>query len=241
MVNKFDLNGSLDFDLLQRVYAARHRLHIPEFLAPESAQRLLTHLQSQTDWPMVFNSGPQIYELNTDIMSQTSVHQREQLDRAIYDAASDKFQFRYRSIRISDDVQERLLSKSLLADFANFLSSEKVLDVFQKITGRVDFNFADAQATCYIAGDFLTSHDDAVANKNRRAAYVMNLTPRWRAECGGLLMFHGSDGHIDEAYVPRFNALNIFTVPQIHSVSQVTPAAPAPRYAITGWLRELQK
>jgi Rps23 Pro-64 3,4-dihydroxylase Tpa1-like proline 4-hydroxylase len=29
-----------------------------------------------------------------------------------------------------------------------------------------------------------------VAGKNRVAAYVLNLTPRWRVEWGGLLMFH---------------------------------------------------
>jgi Rps23 Pro-64 3,4-dihydroxylase Tpa1-like proline 4-hydroxylase len=37
--------------------------------------------------------------------------------------------------------------------------------------------------------------------------------------------------------MPKFNTLDLFAVPQQHSVSMVTPAAPVRRYAVTGWLR----
>ena len=97
--------------------------------------------------------------------------------------------------------------------------------------------FADAQATAYAPGDFLTGHDDAVGGKKRLAAYVFGLTPVWRVEWGGLLLFHGSDGDVDAGLAPRFNTLNVFAVPQTHSVSMVTRAAPSRRYSITGWLR----
>ncbi len=58
-----------------------------------------------------------------------------------------------------------------------------------------------------------------------------------RAEWGGLLMFHGNDGNIEEAFTPAMGALRIFAVPALHSVSYVTPLAPEPRLSITGWLR----
>ncbi|MBX9747268.1 MAG: hypothetical protein K2X34_10220, partial [Hyphomonadaceae bacterium] len=47
----------------------------------------------------------------------------------------------------------------------------------------------------------------------------------------------GEDGHIAEAYTPRWNALNILKVPQPHAVSVVAPFAHGARYSITGWLR----
>ena len=36
---------------------------------------------------------------------------------------------------------------------------------------------------------------------------------------------------------PGFNTLDVFAVPQLHSVSRVAPEAAYRRYAITGWLR----
>jgi SM-20-related protein len=38
--------------------------------------------------------------------------------------------------------------------------------------------------------------------------------------------------------VPSFNTLDLFAVPQRHSVSIVTPSAQHRRYAVTGWLRK---
>ena len=71
-----------------------------------------------------------------------------------------------------------------------------------------------------------------------KAAYVLNFTPRWSPDWGGILNFIDRDGHVAEGYTPAFNALNVFRVPQLHSVSCVSPYAQAGRYSITGWLRE---
>lgn len=49
-------------------------------------------------------------------------------------------------------------------------------------------------------------------------------------------MFH-RDGVRVEALAPGFNCLDLFAVPQMHSVSQVTHAACFPRLSVTGWMR----
>jgi Rps23 Pro-64 3,4-dihydroxylase Tpa1-like proline 4-hydroxylase len=41
---------------------------------------------------------------------------------------------------------------------------------------------------------------------------------------------------VTEAWVPRFNALNVFAVPQPHAVSIVAPFAVGARCSVTGWL-----
>jgi SM-20-related protein len=64
----------------------------------------------------------------------------------------------------------------------------------------------------------------------------MGLTPNWRVEWGGLLLFHGKEGQLS-GLSPRFNCLNMFALPSMHSVSQVTPFAGGVRYSVTGWLR----
>nr|WP_240902836.1 2OG-Fe(II) oxygenase family protein [Caulobacter sp. SLTY] len=92
-------------------------------------------------------------------------------------------------------------------------------------------------ATRYLPGHFLTAHDDAAPGKHRLYAYVLNLTARWRADWGGILMFLDEEDHVAEGYTPSFNALNIFRVPQRHAVSMVAPYAGEPRLSITGWIR----
>ena len=75
----------------------------------------------------------------------------------------------------------------------------------------------------------LTAHSDDIEGKNRLFAYVLNFTPTWKPDWGGLLAFIDGDGHISEAYTPAFNALNIFKVPQMHTVTQVAGYAGAER------------
>ena len=120
----------------------------------------------------------------------------------------------------------------------DLLNSAPFLAFIRALTGDSRAAYVDAQATRYRPGDFLTAHDDDVEGKNRLFAYVMNFTPAWRADWGGLLAFHDADGHVAEAYTPTFNALNIFRVPQVHAVTQVASFAAGPRLSITGWIRE---
>ena len=104
------------------------------------------------------------------------------------------------------------------------------------MTGADTIDFADAQATAFAPGDLLTGHDDVVDGRKRHAAYVFGLNPTWRAEWGGLLLFHRENGRVD-GYTPSFNTLDIFRVGQMHSVSEVSRATPFRRYSVTGWLR----
>jgi Rps23 Pro-64 3,4-dihydroxylase Tpa1-like proline 4-hydroxylase len=159
------------------------------------------------------------------------------LDEAVYAQARSGFQYRFETLRVPDSRSDREASDDALFAFAAWLSGGEARDFLRAVTGHPELGFADAQGTAYAPGDFLTGHDDAIEGKDRRAAYVFGLTPVWRIEWGGLLLFHGADGHVTRGLAPAFNSLNLFTVPTMHSVSEVTRAAPYRRYSITGWLR----
>ena len=233
----FVLNPEVDLDKLAADFAAAGRIHIPGFLKQGTAERLYSHLRARSDWRLVINQGEKLFELDREAQAALGDAERAKLELAVYQAARDEFQFRFETIRVPDARACRAGDSSLLSHFASFLCAPATLKAFQHVTGCAAIGFADAQATAYGPGHFLTAHDDEVTGKARLAAYVFNLTPRWRAEWGGLLMFHGGDGHIEEAYLPFFNSLNLFRVPQPHSVSYVVPYVPHRRYAVTGWLR----
>lgn len=233
----FHLNAALDPETLAQQFARHGRLQIPDFLASGSADVLHAHLNASEEWRHIINSGDKVFEAAVDDFRAMPVDQRAAVDAAMHAAAASGFQFQYDMIRVADAREDRIASGSILDAFALFMNSEPVLALLRQISGRTDVRFADAQATRYLPGDFLTRHDDAVSGKDRVLAYVMNLSRGWRAEWGGLLLFNDAEGGVVETMLPRFNALSLFAVPQPHSVSYVAPYASAPRLSITGWLR----
>lgn len=235
----FNLAPSIDVEALAECFARTGRVQIAPFLDDADATALAAHLLGRDDWRQVMNAGDKVYESVPAVLATLTDAQRTRLEEAMNAAARDGFQYRYQSIRVPDDAAARAVLGDPLAAFAQFMASTAVLDLLARVTNARDINFADAQATNYDKGDFLTGHDDGVAGKNRRAAYVFGLTSRWRAEWGGLLLFHGGSGGVAEGYVPAFNTLSLFAVPQEHSVSQVTPWAGGPRLSVTGWLRAI--
>ena len=233
----FRLNPALDPSALAASFAADGRLQARDFLHPEGAEILHAECRRREDWRQIVNSGDNVYDLDRPTRAAMSAQQIEALDQAVYAGAREGFQHRYEAIRVPDDKAARESSGDLFAKFALWLSGGEARDFLRAVIGRVELAFADAQATAYGPGDFLTGHDDAVEGKDRLAAYVFGLTRQWRPEWGGLLLFHDSEDDIERGLTPRFNTLNLFAVPQLHSVSMVTRSAPFRRYAITGWLR----
>jgi Rps23 Pro-64 3,4-dihydroxylase Tpa1-like proline 4-hydroxylase len=231
------MNPRQDVSALAQRFREEGRVHIPEFLHADDAKALYEKLRYRTDWVQVLATTNGAVELDRPTRAQLDENQVKALNEAVYAQARSGFQYRFETARVPDSVSERAANSDIISRFAEFMSTDRVRDFLRMITGSGEIEYADAQATAYAPGDFLTGHDDDVQGKFRRAAYVFGLTPIWRLEWGGLLLFHGSDGHVDRGLAPTFNTLNLFKVPQLHSVSEVTQAAAYRRYAITGWLR----
>lgn len=232
---QFSLRSEIEIDQLAREFRASGHVRIRNLLSADTAGVLHNALRSRQDWRQIINSGDKIFELDRATRADLSDEQTRSLDDAVVAGARSGFQYRYETIRAPDPSPERDQSDDPIAQFAAWLSDGEPIKLLRQITGMENIAFADAQATAYSPGDFLTVHDDDVAGKNRRAAYVFGLTPEWRTEWGGLLLLHHGDKVTGQ--VPSFNCLDLMAVPQMHSVSQVTRSAAFRRYSITGWLR----
>ena len=234
---RYRLNPDLDAESLAEAFRAKGRLHIPDFLVAEDAEQLLASLEASDGWTLMMNQGDRLFQIGRQLQAEMSAEKRDQVDEAVYAAARDGFQFRYESIKAPLPDADRAAQPTALNAFARFMSSDGALSFLRIVTGAGDISFADAQATAYGPGHFLTAHDDDAQDQDRRIAYVLNLTRAWKVDWGGLLTFHGDGGRIVESFVPTFGALNLFSVPQLHSVSFVSPFAGQQRYSVTGWLR----
>jgi len=228
-----------DLDRLAAAFAARGRVRVPDLLAPAAADRLYACLEHDVPWHLVWNEGDEVRRLSPAAVQALTGAERRALDARIAAGGRDGFQFRYRCYPMVDGARTGQDPGLLLHDVLRFLNGDAMLDLVRRITGMAGIVRCDAQATLYRPGDFLTRHDDQGGPGERRCvAYVLNMTRGWKADWGGLLHFPGPDGEVEEAWVPRYNALALFRVPMMHAVGCVAPFAGGPRYAVTGWWRD---
>lgn len=231
------LNVDLDVEGLTRLFRQHRRVRIFDLLERPDAEALHDYLAEQNDWWRLINTPEGTMEYDRRTWQRLGVRRRRAIDEQVFAHARDGFQYRYEGLRVPDDPDRLDEDDDPLTAFARLMDSYDMLAMLRQITGERDISFSDGHATAYSPGDFLTEHDDDVPGKGRLAAYVYGLTRAWRPEWGGILMFHRDDGAAVDGHVPRFNTLDLFAVPQQHSVSIVTPSAPVRRYAVTGWLR----
>lgn len=220
------------------VFARHGRVHIPGVFPDEVAARIHRAMTAETPWSRVVSGTTRHYDLGPGGWEAIPTARRRELEQAVQQMGRSGFAYFYENFPLADFHAAGQHLDSYLMRVYEFLNSPPFLEFARAAVGAPSIAFADAQATCYRPGDFLTVHDDDVAGKRRRAAYVLNFTPAWRADWGGLLQFLDGDGHVAEGYTPAFNALNLLRVPQPHAVSYVNPLAGGVRYSITGWLRE---
>ena len=235
----FALNDGLDLAALREAFARDGRLQIVDFLRHDAAMALLRALVESDAWRLAVNSGGQVDDYVPAELDAWTAERQAELERRIVEGGRHGFQFRYEAIRLPEygAAPDSGEAPPALRGFVDFLSAGPARDFLRALTGMGGIAFADGHATRYRPGHFLTAHDDLNQGHGRLAAYVMNVTPQWRPDWGGILQFYDDRGNVERGFIPAFNILNIFRVPQPHSVSWVTPLAAAPRHAVTGWLR----
>lgn len=230
------LSGTLDPLPMRELFRRHGRFHAPNVLAEQSARRLLRCLQEEVDWRLNCNLGDGNLNLSQEQLDAMSEVDRTRLDRSFLAGAQGGFQYAYGNWPAYDLWRRAEAQPARIIQLMQFLNGPEFLEFARAATGLTKIREVDAQATRYGPGHFLTSHTDADSERPRLAAYVLNLTPAWRPDWGGILQFLGPDGHVEEGYAPVFNALNVFRIPKAHAVSYVAPFAGGYRYSVSGWL-----
>jgi len=88
---------------------------------------------------------------------------------------------------------------------------------------------------------FLTRHNDAAdASLHRRVAYVLSFNENLASGLGrAAAVLRRRKRPSRTCFVPRFNSLSLFTVPQFHACElRRTLRARSARLAITGWFQD---
>jgi len=237
----FELNPQVDRQEYARRFAGAGRVQVVDVLTEDAASNLYDVLSRSTPWGLAWQSGsggPQA--LRSHELERTPAQTRNLISHSIVESArKGEFAFAYNRYPIVDAYLDGWAPDSPHDVLLEHLNCEPFLQLARDITGLSDLVKADAQATLFGPNHFLGLHDDSHVQEGWKVAYVLNLCPvDWRPEWGGYLLFHDEMGDVLAGFKPRFNVLNLFAVPQQHSVSLVAGFAPVERYSITGWLRD---
>lgn len=231
----FALNSTLDPSSLGAALEPTGRLHVRDILAPRVAEHLGEALASERAWNRVvtLRSGSFIAPLQDDEPIEHT--HRRWLAEAELDGGQAAMQYIHDSRRLSSERHLGMGRSDSLTELEAWLNGPEMIAFMRTVTGDARIAACDAQATRFLPGHVLTVHNDRDRDQRRLYAFVMNFSRPWRADWGGLLLFHDADGHVEQGFTPGFNTLNLFRVPQAHAVSQVASFAQGARLAISGW------
>lgn len=237
----FAINPALDIAAHAARFAATGRVQLRDVLTPESAAELQMVLARGTDWGMAVGAGAAKPESFSSARTRTPQGQQALRDasrNAEQHSARGEYGFRFAHYPILEAMREGRDLGGPHEILLEHLNAPAFLDLVRAVTGIGALCKADGQATLYGPSHYLGRHNDSHVAEGWEVAYVLNLArDDWHPDWGGYLLFLDEEGDVIEGFRPRFNALNLFRVPQPHLVSYVPPFAPVGRMAVTGWLR----
>lgn len=235
----FAVNPALDRKALAARFAATRRIQIRDVLTADAAEEIHAVLARATPWGLAYEAGEGARQIGNRALAEMPQNERLGIGQAISaQAQRGGYAFAYSRYPMVTAYTEKWAEGGPHDILLEHINDDAFIGLVRQITGFSNLVKADAQATLYGPNQFLGMHDDSHVAEGWRVAYVLNFARDWHPNWGGYLLFFDEDGDVVDGFMPRFNALNMFAVPQRHAVSFVPSFAPLGRYAITGWFRE---
>ena len=237
----FSINPLLDRPALAGRFRRDGRVQVRDVLTPAAAETIHDILSHATPWGIAWQAGDDGPHAVRESVLRADPTGQQQAIAAATNAAMQRgdYAFQFAQYPILDAYLGGWAPGSAHDLLLEHINSEDFLAFIREVTGIASIRKGDAQATLYAPGQFLALHTDSHVGEGWRVAYVLNFCrEEWRPDWGGYLNFFDDDGDVVAGYRPRFNALNMFTVPRAHAVSYVPPFAPVGRFAVTGWFRD---
>lgn len=225
------LSKNYDINRLQREFQKTGKIVIENFLDPqfaEQAYKVITKLPPNT-WFNCLGFG------NTKVEKRIiqSNKKKQEMGISLAKKAYNRDNFSYNFHRnMGFRKNETTMVERV---FRGIFSSSYFFNLINRITGLGITNNNQLFLSKYRIGHYLAPHSDI---NNGKIAYVLGMTKNWKPQYGGILHFLDEKReNILESFVPKFNTLVMFEIPQNgipHFVSHVNISGKN-RYTVTGW------
>ncbi len=215
-------------DEYKNIFNENKKIQIQNILKDEIAELLFKHSIMDKNW--ILATGHDTIKFEKKINKQFEKANSIQIKKIQDKFKNNKFSYIFH--RSMNNKTPSFLEFTL----RKYMASKEFIDYLNSIT---DLNITTLNTlfmSKYKGGHFLSPHSD---KGNGKITFVISLTKKWKPEYGGILHFMNDDKtKIIESYVPEFNTLMLFEVPEEgipHYVSHIVPYIKEERYSITGW------
>jgi Rps23 Pro-64 3,4-dihydroxylase Tpa1-like proline 4-hydroxylase len=235
------LNRAHDTAALAAKFAAKQSLEIEDYLDPEFAKTFSKWLYKEMPNEWWFTSHKEYTQQENKSYNKTQIIQCKPKNKDRIQFETKKSYNLFNSGKFSyvfdRTTEHKANCPCKLCDFRRYLNSSDHLNFLSSVIGDKLTTTRETFASRFTAGQFLSPHHDL--NKGK-VGFVLNLTPKWRAEWGGLLHILENDYKtLKKVIIPSFNKLTLFTIPEQgglpHFVSHVVPDTTQKRISYTGW------
>lgn len=229
MENNLDVFFNFEnIDKYKSIFEKNKKVQIKNIFTDKIADFLFKQALTEKNW--VLATGFDAIKFEKKVNKQFEKANSNQIKKV-----QDKFKndhFSYIFHRSMNNQKPSFLEYALRKNMA----SEEFIGYLNKITNLNLKKLNTLFLSKYKGGNFLSPHSD---KGNGKLAFVLNLTKNWKPQYGGILHFMNEEKtEIIESYIPLFNNLMLFEVPEVgipHFVSHVVPYIKQERYSITGW------
>jgi len=223
------VNKIHDISDLKLTFNEKQRIKIDNFLKLEFAELLYKHAFLEKNW--ILSTG-----INKVKYEKPDIPKNDKINQAQLKNVNDSFgkgDFTYQFYRTMNNKSASFIEYVT----RKIISSPEFIDMLNEITGLNLTKINTIFMSKYKAGNFLSPHSD---KGNGKLAFVINLSKFWKPQYGGNLHFLNDERtEIIDTYVPNFNNIVLFHVPEPdgipHYVSHVSPSVKLHRLAISGW------
>jgi hypothetical protein len=239
--SEFDVNPDVDELELCDVFKKSRRVRICNVLRQSSALALHKYLANQVLWRPFITARGRVFTAPPHLKTGSSRELEAKLLERAYEGAAHGFtSLHYADRLFPEEVPAAsrdgvLTGGAALHDFEFFLNSSGFLNLIRRIAGLPEITRCEAIATRYRQSHFTSFRTCPPPTIHAEAICVechFGFTLEWAPEWGGALSFRDDDPRIVRAYVPSFNVLDMFAIPQGHWIGTVSPFASCDRLAI---------
>lgn len=230
------LNAFIDVVKARRDYRDFQWARIDDFVDKVFAERIIQNMVRNVAFKNVFAISGEKISMTDPQLNELEQGKRQilfkQIHAEVHNVESPAFLFAEHNI--SDRKSQNEIGA--INDIAEVLADQTSLEMFQDITGKRNLSELTCKVTRFSQGQFATKTtlSDFHICKRPELGFILDLTPEWETDWGGLLHLHSDDDLPTQTFTPKFNNFIIFDAKFPLSISYLAPFIKYYKYALMG-------
>lgn len=223
------LNPYVDVVKSRRQYRDFNWSRLEDIFNASFAEKVIQDLVRNTEFENVFFIDGEQFAMTDAQLAGLPESNRNQLVKQIHDSASNGEGYLYSKRTVINDSSANACSEVL-----KWLNSDETIELVTDITGLSDLSYALCDGVRFSKGQFLTDKANRITSKFEKIGFMLDFTPDWNINWGGLLHLHSVYEDSGVTFTPVFNNMILFDASFDYSVTYLANYIKYNRYSLMG-------